>query len=327
MTVVDAIGPTFREEQAERKVESVPLSHLSVELGHLYMEDFNEGYDALRRHFARVAPWVTVATASGAGQVPGRKARVSTCFLIDDYFTRFSSPLTVVRNLERAAAENKITIDYIARESACATLDGVDVARLVADRLVVEPTPETTGVRPPVTESGWLSNGQRSPVSGAAPAMAGLLQWKPPVETAANRHSIFMDVQLWDDDGGRRTWSCPFLAAVWQLLRLGLLRHRGEGLVRPVPMAVWLASEVTDDWDRMPPVLQLNARAAPFGAYRTMSVLASRYLPVEHAVRTILNHVAVEAAVLEQVEERSQAEGMKLPAELVERISYYFAGG
>ena len=33
----------FRESSADLKVESLPLSHVSIELGHLYMEDLARG--------------------------------------------------------------------------------------------------------------------------------------------------------------------------------------------------------------------------------------------------------------------------------------------
>ena len=37
----------FLEVTADFKVESLPLSHVSVEIGHLYMEDFAEGESEL----------------------------------------------------------------------------------------------------------------------------------------------------------------------------------------------------------------------------------------------------------------------------------------
>src|SRR5690606_34192407 len=114
--------------------------------------------------------------------------------------------------------------------------------------------------------------------------------WQPPLENAADRHSIFLDVQLWDEANGRRTWSCPFLAAVWQLLRLGMLRNMGERVAVPRTHD----DGYPEDWDRLAPVVKLNPNAAPFSAYRTLSILSPRFLGIEHAVRTILSQVAVE---------------------------------
>ena len=56
-TVVTDIKTEFRESSADPKVESLPLSHTSVELGHLYLEDLAGGEPALRDMFAAVAPW------------------------------------------------------------------------------------------------------------------------------------------------------------------------------------------------------------------------------------------------------------------------------
>ena len=56
----------FRETTAEPRTQSVPLAHLSLELGHLYMEDFEAGPERLREHFARVRPWVDAVRADAA---------------------------------------------------------------------------------------------------------------------------------------------------------------------------------------------------------------------------------------------------------------------
>src|SRR3546814_14147440 len=58
--------------------------------------------------------------------------------------------------------------------------------------------------------------------------------------------SVFMDVELWSETDKGRLWSCPFLAAVWQLARLGLLRHLGEPVLAPRP---WTGRAFPQDWD------------------------------------------------------------------------------
>lgn len=312
-------GVTFEETTARRTVESVPLSHLSIELGHLYIEEFAGGVEQLHRHFSRIAPWVAAARSACAARSPAGRARISTCFLIDDYFTRFSTPGEVMRQLTEATRGTGLEIDYFARESGCAHADDIPLAELVLTQLVSDPVPETTGDRPPVQETGWLCNGRRSPAVGPGQAMSGDRPWLPPAQNAANRHSIFLDVELWDHEDGRRRWSCPFLAAVWQLMRLGLLRHDGERVTNPYQLDDW-----PDDWDQLPAVVKLNPHAAPFSAYRTFSVLGSRFLPVEHAVRTILSQVSVTPAVLDQIHTRSRAEHIDLPKDLVERVEYAF---
>jgi hypothetical protein len=79
------------------------------------------------------------------------------------------------------------------------------------------------------------------------------------------------------------------------------------------------------DWDALPPLLRLTPRAQPFAAYRTFSVLPTRFLPVEHAVRVLLGQVHVEPQVREQVEKRAGGEGLVLPPELPDRAHYAFA--
>jgi hypothetical protein len=316
------VDASFREASAERRVQSLPLSHLSIELGHLYFEDFAAGLDSLRDHFARVAPWAHAAREIAARGLAGRTPRISTCFLIDDYFGPSEPPAKVIPDLLAAAQAAGLEIDYLARESGCAEADGVPLARLVEERIVADPPPDTTGSRPPPTETGWLCNGQRSPVAVADAAMAAIQRWTPPAQNAATRHSVFVDVELWDERRGERIWSCAFLAAVWQLLRLGLLRHHGA----PVASAQQWDEEMPADWARLPAVIRVNPAAAPFSAYRALSILEGRFLVTEHAVRTILSQIAVDPMVVAQVLERARGEGLTLSPEPVRRIDYVFAG-
>jgi hypothetical protein len=145
----------------------------------------------------------------------------------------------------------------------------------------------------------------------------------PPVEIGATNHSVFVDVELWSERDGSRLWSCAFLAAVWQLLRLGMVRNHGASLVRPQA----LDGGFPDSWDGLPPVVQVNPMAAPFCAYRTLSVLPARFLHIEHAVRIILEQVSPLPAVIDQISARCVGEGIELPVDLTERINYIFFNG
>jgi hypothetical protein len=310
----------FAEESATPVLREVALSHLSIELGHLYMDDFAAGRPRLLAQFDAVRPWVAAARQACADELGQRRPRVSTCFLIDDYFTRFSTPRAVIGDLVATAEAAGLVIDYVARESGCATADGVDVATLVRQHLVAEPPEGDNGSRPPTAVTGWLSNGERGGQEPAS-AMATPRAWRAPRQSAVRNHSIFVDLELWSGLAEQLSWSCPFLAAVWQLQRLGLLRHLGEPVGEPQPMSV---ADVPAEWEQMPAVVQLHPRAAPFRAYRTFSALAARFLPVELAVRTILGQVAVDPAVAQRVRERAGAEGITLPDEVVDRIRYAF---
>jgi hypothetical protein len=299
----------FLESSADTRTESVPLSHLSVEVGHFYAPDLDRDAALLADHFRRISPWLAAARDA----LPFSRPRVSTCFLIDDYFGRPESPSTMIPALLGAAREAGLAIDYLVRESGVAESraigTGCSLVELVVARLVEDPPPDTTGARPPFQETGWLSNGQRSPSP-----------WAPPVENAATNHSIFADIELWNAGADGRTWSCAMLAAVWQLLRLGVLRDHGRRVAVPEP----LPTDLPDDWRELPVVSQVSDHVAPFTAYRAMTVCAPQFLPVENAIRTILQQVAIEPAVLGQLAARAAAEQLVLPAAVVDRIEYLF---
>jgi hypothetical protein len=319
-TVVTEVKTEFLESSADLKVESLPLSHVSVELGHLYMEDLARGEPALRDTFAAVAPWVRAAEVPRSVGSVKQPVRISTCFLIDDYFSRFSTPAEVIPMVTSAAESEGLRIDYLARESACAQTRDSRAAPLVLGRLVTEPEAGATGGRPPLTETGWLTNGQRSPNTSRGEAMAKREAWRPPQESARRRHSIFVDIELWDERDGHKTWSCPMLAAVWQLARLGLLRHHGRTVIEPRP----LPTELPDEWSAMPPVAQVEPNAAPFHGYQTLSLLDDRFLAIEHAVRVILNQVAQDGEVMRRVEQRALQEGMRIAQDVTGRVGYLF---
>jgi hypothetical protein len=319
-------GPrvTFQERSARPRVERVPLSHVSIELGHLYREDYAGGVEQLRRHFREITPWVAAAHDRIAALTgPGKRPRISTCFLIDDYFSEFGSPDEVIGQLVEAAGDNGLTIDYVAREAGCAQAGPVRPAELVLDRLVADPAPGTDGLKPPPQESGWLTNGDRPPGSSAEPAMTRRTAWQPPTENAKNRHSIYLAVEIFSTGPSGRQWSCPFLAAVWQLLRLGMLRYDGRPVAAPEPVGKRLPST----WAAMPAVLRLNPDAQPFSAYRTLSVLARRFQNIEAAVGVVLSQVHIEEEIREQIRKRAEDDGfLALPEDLVQRISYVFDG-
>lgn len=316
--------PVFRETAAEPRTQSVPLAHLSVELGHLYMEDFEAGPERLRAHFAEVGPWVEAARTAATARAGGKRARISTCFLIDDYFTRFSTPAEVVPMLLAEAERAGLSVDYLARELGCAVTGKVPVAEAVAARIVESPPPGSYGLRPPAAQTGWLANGERSPVARAPQAMkrAGLAaparDRGPPPLRLPRRRAVER----------RRRRAAP---VVLPLPRRRVAARpprtpaqRGRGRPRPQPHT---ATGFPDKWDELPTLLKLNERADPFAAYRTCSVLPTRFLPVEHAVRVILDQIEVDPGALAQVADRSGKERMAVPDSVADRISYvYYAG-
>ena len=147
---------SFIEATGSPAARSVPMSHLSVEVGHLYLEDLEGGPEAVRRRFAAVAPWAKQAMTSFVDSLGTATPRVSTCYLIDDYFSPGTSPAEVIPLVLAAAKAAGVTVDYLARESSCATESGIAIAELVAGQIVAEPHPESNGSRPVAAVSGWL---------------------------------------------------------------------------------------------------------------------------------------------------------------------------
>ncbi|ROO89332.1 hypothetical protein EDD29_7022 [Actinocorallia herbida] len=310
-------------ETATPRVERVPRSHLSLELGHLYMEDFAGGPEVLKRHFAAVKPWHDFLMAQHKG------LRVSTCFLVDEYFSQLSGPADLIPDLLSAAAEAGLSIDYVARESACAVIDQVSPAKLLLDSIVPVPAQGSDGSVPPPQYSGWLTNSEHGiGHRGISEAMAPAAAWTPPRENGARAHSISMDVELWDKKDGALQWSCAHLSAVWQLLRLGLLRHEGKAVVEPED---WTGGALPSEWADLPAVIRLPRPGAPrqrhrpsFAAYRTLTILETRFSSVEQAVRLILEQTSIDPLVAAQADEQARAEGVELPPETVRRISHVF---
>lgn len=317
---------SYSEETARDYVREVPFSHLFIEVGHFYMEDLLNSEEWIRTQFQRLFPWVRAATDTVDNG--SSKPRVSTCFLIDDYFRNDTNPREILVKLIKIAGECGVPIDYIAREAGCRVAGDVPLAALTAAKLLPEPAPGTNGSRPPTHQSGWLCNGERSPELDY-PAMRKQ-QWEPPKEFGKRQHSIFLDVELWKDTNSRvdgeavtqRIWSCPFLASVWHLLRLGMLRHYGETVASP---QLWRqGAEWPEDWDELPAVIQLNSRASPFAAYRSVSILPRVYLPIESAVRVILGHLRLDDAITHQIVERAAKEGVTVSRSVIDRVSQVF---
>jgi hypothetical protein len=329
----------YSEATEQPRIASVPLSHLSIEVGHFYLNEITSDIERVTAEFRRIAPLVSAFIESAKVQF-GPNARVSTCYLIDDYFHPDTDPSAVLTKLLDAAEESGLIIDYLARESGCwrasKFVDGValgepiPVAEMVAARIVAEPAPPSTGRRPPTAESGWLCNGRRSSEDEHNQAMRRRT-YRPPEEFGRREHSIFLDVELWSRhvvDGVTVTrWSCPFLAAVWHLLRLGMLRYHGGAVVDPQP---WRREDPAPRrWPDLPPVVQLNPSAAPFAAYKTLSMLPKRYIGIEHAVRLVLDHLDLDDDVVEQIIARGAAEvpPVAVPRKISDRLSHLLLDG
>lgn len=327
-------GVTVYSEAIEQaQVAGVNFAHLSIETGHFAMKSLVNGEDKIRSQFRKVARLVDLYTADARAEY-GESARVSTCFLIDDYFGAHTKPDEILPRVLGIAEECELRIDYLAREAGCwetplyvngrMTGQQIELAEMVASWVVAEPLKQTTGRRPPDVESGWLCNGRRSCEhdSGQATQVA---QYRRPEEFVSREHTIFLDIELWnsqiDKDGEEHTrWSCPFLAAIWQLLRLGMVRYEGKAVVEPQSHdGPWPRR-----WSELPSVVELNPQAAPFEAYCALSILPREYVKIEHAAQTILDHIVIDQEVLAQAVERAAGERITIPREVTGRLSHLF---
>lgn len=328
--VSEPMAPIFQERNRGTKVQNLPLSHLSIEVGHFYMHDLEGAEEPILAQFKRVRPWLDAARAS----VDSDKPRVSTCFLIDDYFQHRPDAPQIMERLLRLSKKAGVQIDYVARESACARRkDNFAVAELVARRLLEEPEPDhDTGGRPPAMTSGWLSNGKPTREANILNAMENH-DWEAPLEYGKRNHSIFVDVELWQDRAkpgadedtvlSKRLYSCPFLAAVWQLVRLGLLRKDGAPALEVTPFD----GEWRKEWSQFPDIVRVNDDAAPFYAYQSLSIMPQHFLPIETAVRTVIDHFVVHQDVVASLDKRAQTEGITLSGVISERLSHHFLPG
>lgn len=349
----------YSEESERIRVEQLPMSHLSIEVGHFLMTDLVRDDDRVLAQFRRSASLVAAFTEL-ARMEHGADARVSTCLLIDDYpgndkkkAAKYDSVRDeVLGRIMRCAETCGLTIDYLAREAACGAMplpaanggDGVTwipLAEMIAARIVEEPAVSFNGSRDPARKSGWLCNGERA---AAADEPAQAMRPAPdlfPKEYGGRDHSIFLDVEMWEPGGVAKNgdaippnWSCAFLAAIWQLLRLGMLRHKGGPAARPQsssPETLLNAATTLPQksWEHLPGMVRLNDKAKPFAAYRALSILPHRYVGVEHAVRVILDHVDVDSEIVEQLVESGLRELVQItvPRSVSDRLSYVMLDG
>lgn len=285
------------------------------------------------------------------GEGPGRPPTFSTCLLIDDYFLpeRVELPTfaELIGAIWSASQHTGVGVNYVMREAACsqAAFDFEDAGSVIMwapvetflSRLKQWPKEGQAKLRPdfvppagmggaggaPAGGSNWFSNGSRTPVSpglveaGQKPPEGLSNSWLPPQEYGARNHSVFLDVEVYDEfsdkerkSSGEWRYSCASLAAVWQALRLGELRRSGE-----VPQAVAFGDAAqwdTVSWSEAPPLLSFDAKS-PFAAQQTVSFLHPRFLSTEHAV----------SALLSGFDRFDKGESAGKPS-LVERVSYIF---
>lgn len=319
------IAVEYHEATESAAVERVPFSHLSIEAGHLYLRQLADRA-FVRGQFEAVVPRVATAVAE-ARAVHGKDARISTCLLIDDYNVNPAdpkpSPAVAIAMLDDVARETGLRIDYLARESGCVqassvfypdTRSRVPLAEIVLGLITPEPIEGSNGAGSSPLLSGWVSNGRRSEEVGAA---MEAIEWLQPEEYGNHGHSVLIDAELYNErlasapDPGKpkrveRVWSCSMLSAVWHLLRLGMLRNDGRQVA--VPCVVTAVTDLPRTWAELPTVVKLNTGAAPFCAYRAVSILPRSALVTEVAADVLMNHISLVDEAFELATKAAAAE-------------------
>ena len=245
---------------------------LSLEIAHIYLHELDENK---AEQSAKIAEsWIKhiLDLAKKHQRV------VSTTVLIDNYFMEHSLSLPDAAEMIVSAYEHHgIQIDHIVPESSCAS--GIEK---MFD-LIIEQPRRGAGSRggeigSPARVTGWLSNGDSMRLThnilDGDPFRSSGEMGEEQVYDPRYRHAVFLDVQLWSHESGRKIYSCAALAAWWQLMRLGL-------------------DEAHDCEPILPDEIMSRRNSPPFFSHNTLSILSSQFIEIEHAVNVILNQVFI----------------------------------
>jgi hypothetical protein len=199
-------------------------------------------------------------------------------------------------------------VDYIVFEKDCAT-----TAHLLRANLVLPPRPGQGSPHYGVADWDDLEsrlrfdyvseefdpNTEQSELRGVG------------IERRETRNDIGIGVRLgWrkqrDDGTEAHYWTCPAVAAWWQLIRFGALLDYDLPNVDGAPEGSWKRQ---------------HSNVPPFIAERTVTLLSPSYISVEHGVRTILqNLVELTPGVRRRLGIRRETGD----ADWLDRITYIF---
>ncbi len=276
-------------------------AELSVEAGHFYKKDLVP--DLLSQYYGHIAlssclarPISTVGEDSATNR--------SVAVMLDDYHQipgKNLPPSQVIGMVVDAAKENGVRIDYIAREAAC-----VPLAPALEDLLRESPLFKVEKGKRGDDISHWLvadhPNLRPSTAMDASPSQTLL----PRTMGERIASSVRVDVELWSQPGpqnNKKSWACPLLAAVWQLVRSGRLELLGGSAVMDDPtgfnhpMLVERGDLPDWEWRDMPALIQLHEDATPFPAKHIASILPVDFLGVESAVDIIIRNAGVDMQI------------------------------
>jgi hypothetical protein len=244
-------------------IESIPFTEkagLSIETGHFYPNAFSKNATPpLADRLERVKIWADAAE-SELKQETGEEA--STVYLIDDYSCNFK-PQRIIRQIIDAAKQSKLRVDYLAREGACIPLAGIVLDQLATTEVFAKDE----------SVAHWFDSTLEAVGVGDT--------WEGRLQFGGEMYYKY----------AKNEWACAHLAAVWQLLRLGVLHH--PDFDKPFLLKNKDELPAWKKWDEVPGLIQLNPGAAPFQAHETLSILPKSYIDVENLVKKIITNLPV----------------------------------
>lgn len=277
---------------------------ISFESLHLYAGDPNF-QKQLESGASLAAKWHTALT-----DVYSSATLVNKVF-VDDYSETKQMPsreeiIAAVReNYEQAG----VALDYIVFESDCAA-----TTNFIRERIIREPQ-ESEGSFSPFENFRYDDLNEHlnfeyvdrrlNPDSRDAKRRG----FSAKIREVRNDVGISVRLGRKASGGGTPTtiWSCPTVAAWWQLIRLGVLEDIDAPNENCAPKGSWSRQH----------------RSLPeFACHRTISLLAPSYIGVEHAVRTILSNMLIES--YETTLNRLNFGSKGMGTSVLDNISYIF---
>lgn len=283
-----------------------------MEIGHYYEKDIAQGEEYIARSLARYVPLIPVLSADTRRGEDGETVHVH---MIDDYHSQnILTPAQTIKRVLAAAAMNDIRIDYIAREGAFVDYaqDVYDLLRPVISQTDPDPRATTlmhTEYRREGSQGYQYAYGKESYLEGLRMTPEekhdrGIGGWVkndieifsviPPKKRVKQEHFLHLP----DGTKHKVSWSCPWLATIFQAHRLDMIPEITTSGLEPVFMDKTDFKDERKPWDEYPGIIKIEEDAPPYQAERINSILDKDYLAVEATVTSFL------AAIDPQVTER-----------------------
>lgn len=282
------------------RASNIERSDISFELVHLYAgsetfeKELIDGVRLAQRWFKCVE------------EFEQNKTLFSNVAFIDDYSSSGNKKVErseIQSRVRDAFASAGLRLDYIAYEADCA-----ETCRYIDINLSGPPKKGAGSYSSKRLRYDYVSPEEkfithakkRRGTSGRAPEYR-------------NHVGIDIGVGTQSTDSGNLTekiWSCPAAAAWWQMIRFGVLPHLEEEHELGAPKGTWKRDD---------------ENCPPFIARRTLSLLPSSYISIEHAVRVIIQNLHdLNAALYDKVRKGPKGPKDREMTALLNQMSYIF---